>query len=450
MLKLAYFSPLAPVRSGISDYSHTLLAYLLNKARVDLWVDGLTPTDPRLQRECGIVDFAAEPDRLGALEGYDGVIYQQANELKYHRRIYEVSLLYPGVSVLHDFSLHPFIATYWLDYKKDGDGYLREMAYAHGEDGARVARATLKEVQAGRWQDVPWETAPLRYPLNRRVLRRSKGVIVHSDFARQRIEEMEPDLPVATVAHPELDEGLPQETPPPPLAAQLKGYPGFVVVSLGFATNNKGLDVALKAFAALRKRGAEAVYLLVGEVMPSFPLGSVLAELGLKLGEDVLTTGYVEDPALLNLYLDLCHVCISLRRRTMGETSGVAVRALARGRPLVVSDVGWFGDLPNDCVVKVSSGLGEADRLAAYLVELHDNPALRDLLGKNARRYAETHCVAEMVADQYVKFCGRVGERAPLDPCEPEYVREEALAQARTPPGESSLDEIVRSIEREL
>ena len=37
----------------------------------------------------------------------------------------------------------------------------------------------------------------------------------------------------------------------------------------------------------------------------------------------------------------------------MGETSGSAIRALSLGKPLVVSDVGWFSELPDDVALKV-------------------------------------------------------------------------------------------------
>ena len=37
----------------------------------------------------------------------------------------------------------------------------------------------------------------------------------------------------------------------------------------------------------------------------------------------------------------------------MGETSGSVIRALSLGKPLVVSDVGWFSELPDDVALKV-------------------------------------------------------------------------------------------------
>ena len=38
----------------------------------------------------------------------------------------------------------------------------------------------------------------------------------------------------------------------------------------------------------------------------------------------------------------------------MGETSAVVIRALSVGTPLVVSDVGWFSELPDDVALKAA------------------------------------------------------------------------------------------------
>ena len=62
-----------------------------------------------------------------------------------------------------------------------------------------------------------------------------------------------------------------------------------------------------------------------------------------------------------------CDVCVSLRAPTMGETSGSAMRALSLGRPLVVSDLGWFAELPDGVARKVPVGEGEVDALVAAL-----------------------------------------------------------------------------------
>ena len=48
-----------------------------------------------------------------------------------------------------------------------------------------------------------------------------------------------------------------------------------------------------------------------------------------------------------------CDVCVNLRSPTMGETSGSVIRQLSLGKPVVVSDVGWFAELPDDVALKV-------------------------------------------------------------------------------------------------
>jgi hypothetical protein len=56
-----------------------------------------------------------------------------------------------------------------------------------------------------------------------------------------------------------------------------------------------------------------------------------------------------------------CDVHVSLRSPTMGETSGTAIGA-DPGKPLVVSDVGWFGELPDGVALRVAVGDDEVAR----------------------------------------------------------------------------------------
>ena len=67
-----------------------------------------------------------------------------------------------------------------------------------------------------------------------------------------------------------------------------------------------------------------------------------------------------------------CDVHVGLRSPTMGETSGTTIRALTLGKPLVVSDVGWFAELPDDVALKVPVGDDEATDLAVALELLAD------------------------------------------------------------------------------
>jgi hypothetical protein len=71
------------------------------------------------------------------------------------------------------------------------------------------------------------------------------------------------------------------------------------------------------------------------------------------------------------------------------------VRALSLGRPLVVTDIGWFAELPDDVVVKVPLGENEVDTLVDAL-ERADAA-----LGARGRAYAAREHDVERVAEAY-------------------------------------------------
>ena len=81
-------------------------------------------------------------------------------------------------------------------------------------------------------------------------------------------------------------------------------------------------------------------------------LEPLLARHRLERGRDVVLIDHVSEERLWAL-LSAFDVSVSLRAPTMGETSAMALRALAVGRPLVVSDLGWFAELPDAVAAKV-------------------------------------------------------------------------------------------------
>src|SRR5205807_4355443 len=124
--------------------------------------------------------------------------------------------------------------------------------------------------------------------------------------------------------------------------------------------------------------------LLVGAEAPGFDLAGRLERVGLD-DEGVIREPYVEEARLWSL-LSACDACVLLRAPTMGETSGSAIRTLSLGKPLVVSDLGWFAELPDDVALKVPVGEGEEAALVAALDRLGE-PAVAAGMGEAARAY---------------------------------------------------------------
>jgi hypothetical protein len=115
----------------------------------------------------------------------------------------------------------------------------------------------------------------------------------------------------------------------------------------------------------------------------------------------------------------VCDVAVNLRYPTAGETSGTLVRLLGLGKPVVVSRAGAFAEIPDGCCAKVDLDENEEELLLATLRALAEDPALRQAMGDNARRYVEPHTPAASGA-AYAELLRRaVEERWRPAPCPP-------------------------------
>src|SRR5215203_66039 len=321
-MRVAYFSPLPPMTSGIADYSAELLPHLAEHCEVELIVDEGARPDPEIAARWPIHGHRALP---GLLERgrFDAVLYQLGNNRDYHASIYKALLEHPGVLVLHEFVIHHLVRDLTL-YSGDADAYVREMSYAYGRTGEAMARRCLAT-------GVPLD--PWSYPLFERAVDASLGVIVHNRFTRDRVLASRPLARTAVVPHHLSLDALPVGSAAEARAA-LGIAPGdFAVATFGYLTAAKRPEVLLRAFARLRRERPEARLLIAGEVSPHFDFDRVFTP---ELRAGVTVTGRLELDRFL-LYMQACDVAVNLRHPTAGETSGTVIRLLGMGKPLIVN-----------------------------------------------------------------------------------------------------------------
>ena len=103
-------------------------------------------------------------------------------------------------------------------------------------------------------------------------------------------------------------------------------------------------------------------------------------------------------------------VGVNLRFPTGGETSSTCLRLLGLGRPVVVSDTGWFAEIPDSCCAKVPVDSLEEPTLDAMLEALLARPDLRRALGENASRWARDHHSVEAAVDAYAAVVETVAD----------------------------------------
>ena len=361
-MKVAYYSPLPPERSGIADYSAMLLPELRQRLDVE------------------VVRRSARRRGRRAAARCDLALYHVGNDPEHHWWIVEELRRRPGVVVLHDFVLHHLIAGMTVG-RRDADGYLDAMQREAGAVGRMLAHGVIDGLLPALWESRAHE-----FPLTDEVLGSATGVIVHSRYVERRLRERGYTGPVWRIplaAWP-LPAELPQAGVPPDR---------LIVGSFGHLNPAKRVPQLLEGFALLRERVPEALLLLVGSFAPGVQV---------ELPEHALHYDYVPEQRLWSL-LAATDICVSLRYPTMGETSGVAVRALEAGTPQVVSDVGWFSELPDEVALKVSVDADEVETLAAHLERLARDSELRGRMGRAARTLAEREHDVGRVADAYAQ-----------------------------------------------
>jgi len=223
--------------------------------------------------------------------------------------------------------------------------------------------------------------------------------------------------------------------------ADVAGEP--LIGAFGNVNQSKRVPQLLEAFARLRSTHPGARLLLVGATSPGFDLERRLQRLGLD-DEGIVREGYVDERRLWGL-MAACDIHASLRSPTMGETSGTAIRALVLGKPLVVSDVGWFSELPGDVALGVMVGEGETAELAAALRVLAERPEARHAMGAAALALARTEHDLKLVAGLQAAAFERMpgGEAVDAD-----VLREvsDAAASVGVAPGTPEASEIARRL----
>jgi glycosyltransferase involved in cell wall biosynthesis len=402
-VKVAYYSPMPPERSGIADYSALLVPALAERVEELVVVKRGRRRPPR---------------------GTDVCLYHVGNDVAAHGWIVEALRARPGVVVLHEFVLHHLVAGLTLG-RRDTATYLAAMEREAGLVGRLLGLGVVDGC-------VPplWESRPEEFPLAGLVLDAASGLVVHSRYVEARAREAEFSGPVAVVPHPAW---------PAPATTPAELGPGPVIGCLGHLNPEKRIPQLLEAFGLVLQSRPDARLVLAGPVAPRFDLEARLRRHAFPDGA-VIREGYVPEPRFWSL-LARADVCVNLRAPTMGETSGSVLRALSLGKPMAVSDLGWFAELPDSVALKIPVDEREVDVLAASLDAVLGDDALRIGIGEAARAYAEREHGLARVAELYAAALERAaGGQAVED----RLLHEVAVAAAEVgvEPGSEEADEL--------
>jgi glycosyltransferase involved in cell wall biosynthesis/SAM-dependent methyltransferase len=395
-VRVAFFSPMPPARSGIADYSEALVEALKRLADVEVFSGADRPYDPAR---------------------FDIALYHVGNN-PFHGFVYETALRHPGVVVMHESNLHHLITDLTIR-RGDWDAYVRECEYNGGAE-ARAFAERVRRLEVG-----PDYEGVL---MTRRLLESARGVVVHSRFMEAEMRAAGFQGPTAVIPHgawiPEASRneyrhrlGLDETTP-------LAGI-------FGFLKPYKRIAESLRAFRRVVRLAPNARMILVGEQHPDFPLDPMIRSMGLSARVRVIGFAPIED---FVGYIAACDIVLNLRYPTVGESSGTLLRSLGLGKAVLVSEVGSFQEIPEDVCLKVPVGAGEEDLIFEYLNLLVSRPDVARALGARAKDYVTRECNWAAVARRYAAFLEAVAEgrspEPPSDVCEKPVSTEPAASAA--------------------
>jgi glycosyltransferase involved in cell wall biosynthesis len=355
-LKLGFFSPLPPSRTGVADYSASLLRALRSSGDLEIGRDG------------------------------DINLYHLGNN-QLHREIYQRALQKPGVAVLHDAVLDHFL----LGCLSEQD-YVAEFVYNYGawsEDQARL----LWRGRARSGVDPEY----FRHPMLKRVAERSRALIVHNPAAAALVKEHAPGAMVYEIPHL-------FEMPELPGNGEIAGLRAKFGLSaqtcvfgvFGHLRESKRLPAIVRALHRARSR-VDIALLVAGD----FASEDLRRSIEPLLHDDrIFRVGYTPEREFW-LIAAAVDACVNLRYPAAGETSGISIRLMGIGKPVLMSNAEETSRFPEGACLRVDSGPAEEDLLVEYMTWLAQHPEDARAIGERAAAHIREHHAPARVAELY-------------------------------------------------
>jgi len=378
-VRIAWFSPLPPVESGVASVNAALLPQLDDELDIDRFVDA--PADGHA-RVFNAHDFVWKARRTP----YDLVVYQLGNA-SCHDYMWAYLAAYPGLAVLHDPRLHHARARQLLQQGR-ADDYREEFCYDHPD----AVRDVVEYAVAGLGGPIYYSWSMLRV-----VMRTARAVCVHNPRVAADLRHEFPGARVET-----LRLGTPTLQPSPGARARLRASFGVgdrstLFTMFGRITAEKRVDAILEAFSALIGEGIDAHLLMAGDTSGCAALADrVRASVD---PSRVHVTGYVDEAAIAD-YLSASDACLCLRWPTALETSASWLQCLSASRATVISDLAHLVDVPSTVALRVDL-LGETGSLLAAMRQLATEAGRRTPLAEAGYEYWAAHHTVAAMADDY-------------------------------------------------
>jgi len=326
---------------------------------------------------------------------FDAVVYNIGDNYPFHAGAIELVQRFPGLVIFHDYFLLDLFRKWCVasDNLALGDRILDDL---YGEGTAR----RLHAIDGG--PDF-WEYATEHFPMTEWMARFGHGSVAHSSFYADRVKRY-CGGPVALISP--AYEALSVFQP----LAERDERSSVEVLTVGHVNQNKRVESVIRAIGASDVLRDRCRYHVVGLVTDQERerLRAVAQAVSFH---NLEITGEVSNE-ILRAQIEAADMICCLRWPVFEGSSATAGEGMLSGRPIIVTDAGFYHELPDDLVFKVDP-TSELSSLTSQLTRLTLDPALRATVGARAAAWAKTEFSVHTYVARLVPFLEEVARLRP-------------------------------------
>ncbi|MBY4828859.1 glycosyltransferase family 4 protein [Burkholderia dolosa] len=328
----------------------------------------------------------------------DMCVYQIGNSYDFHEGGLYWMPKAPGIVCLHDFYLGHLFHGWAQSHLPEANAIL-ERWYGEASAAHFFACAGSGEFIEGTCENSP---------MTEWICNMAFGVVTHSSWGCDRVLKACPG-PVSVVA-------LPYDAPSADSERRTlhSDSEHMHVLTIGHVNPNKRVESVIKAIGSSATLRDNITYKLVGHVAPEMVLS--LSHMARSYGVNLVIAGEVDDTALAQAIAET-DVVSCLRWPTLEAASASAIEAMLYGKAVICTDAGFYSEIPDEYVLKVSVD-NEIDDIAANLTTLIHDPEQIRAIGEKARCWAADTFSAAVYARSLTEMARRALTAKPvIDAC---------------------------------
>ena len=393
-IKVAYFSPFNPQKTGISDYSEELLLYLKSYLDIDIYTDFISLTNEEIENLFPLYNYRLF-NSINKEKQYDAIIYHLGNN-DVHKYIYRMMQIHPSITVMHDLNIVGFLSSFTI-FDNNPIELAKEFIGIYGDDVVALGKA----LQNGNMH-IDFK----KYFLSQKAIEYSKAILVHNRYCQQELEKSNCGKILVQIIRSgiRLPENVPGDTDKKKAKRELGIDENiFMISSFGFVNPFKRISRFLMALYRILMHHPNVRFYCVGEILGHKKpyLDMIIKRYMLK--DNVFFTGHI-DMETFHKYIIATDLCINLRYPSFGETSATLLRVLSYGVPSLVSNINQYKEIPDDCCWKVDVDENEIEELVQFVDVLIRSDALRKKMSENAIKFIRNGFDWEDVSREYYRF----------------------------------------------